>query len=124
MGSVVTTEKLQAEAAAWLIRCEAANGTAQDRASFEAWLAQSPRHRAAYMWLRAAWNQADRLRRLRPLDTTVNENLLSDVVLPSLKRSDRARAAAGAPNAVPRLLLAAGAALLLLAMAVAAHLFM
>jgi len=91
MGSVVSIEKLEAEAAAWLIRCEAPRCTAQERASLVAWLAASPRNRAAYMRLRAAWSQADQLRRLRPLDASINENLLADSILPSLKSNGRRR---------------------------------
>ena len=39
MGSVVNTEKLDAQAAQWLIRSEARDFTPQDQAALEEWLA-------------------------------------------------------------------------------------
>jgi transmembrane sensor len=92
MNPIVNTEKLEAEAAAWLIRSEAAGFTAQDSAALEKWLAESPRHRAIYMRLQAAWKQADQLRRLRPFDGAVDKDLMTESILPSLQgRNDAQR---------------------------------
>jgi len=88
MGSVVNTEKLDAQAAQWLIRSEAPSFTPQDQAAFEEWLAADPRHRAVYMRLASAWGKAEQLRRLRPFDGAVNENLLTEATLPSLQRTE------------------------------------
>ncbi|HVZ70514.1 MAG TPA: FecR domain-containing protein [Rhizomicrobium sp.] len=41
--------------------------SAQDRAEFESWLAQSFAHKAAYWRLQSVWSRADRLSALRPL---------------------------------------------------------
>jgi transmembrane sensor len=53
------------QAAEWLWR-QAAGWREEDRAAFEAWLAQSAQHRAAYWRLKAAWGRAERLAALRP----------------------------------------------------------
>jgi transmembrane sensor len=72
-----TSSDLEAQAAAWLVRREAPTLTAEEIAEFEAWASADPRHRAAYVRLEAAWRRADRLRGLRPLDGTVDEDLLA-----------------------------------------------
>jgi transmembrane sensor len=72
-----TASDLEAQAATWLIRREAPDFTAEESAAFDAWLAADARHRAAYLRLEAAWRRADLLSRLRPLDGTVDENLLA-----------------------------------------------
>lgn len=90
MGPVVSTKKLEAQAAEWLVRSEAASFSAEGRTALEEWLVASPRNRAVYMRLRAAWQQANQFRRLRPFDGEINADLLTESVLPSLKRTDRA----------------------------------
>ena len=69
--------EFEAQAAEWLVRRERADFGEQDRLAFDAWLQADPRHRAAYVRLEAAWRQADRLNRLRPLDGKVDEDLLA-----------------------------------------------
>ena len=72
-----TASDIEEQAAAWLVRREAPDFTAQEREAFEAWLAADSRHRAAYVRLESAWRRADRLSRLRPLDGHVDEDLLA-----------------------------------------------
>lgn len=72
-----TASDIEEQAAAWLVRREAPDFTAQEREAFEAWLEADSRHRAAYVRLESAWRRADRLSRLRPLDGRVDEDLLA-----------------------------------------------
>jgi transmembrane sensor len=72
-----TPSDFEAQAAAWLVRREAPHFSAADQAEFEAWANADPRHRATFVRLEAAWRRADRLRGLKPLDGTVDEDLLS-----------------------------------------------
>lgn len=73
-----TPSDIETQAAAWLVRREAPSFAAEEAAEFEAWASADARHRAAFVRLEAAWRRADRLRRLRPLDGTVDENLLAN----------------------------------------------
>jgi transmembrane sensor len=66
---------IEAQAAAWLMRRDAA-GEHAEMAEFAAWLAADSRHRAAYLRLAAAWERSDRLRRLRPEGSAVDVDLL------------------------------------------------
>jgi transmembrane sensor len=72
-----TASEFENQAAAWLVRREAADFSAADQAAFDAWMATDPRHRAIYLRLESAWRRADRLNRLRPLDGKVDEDLLA-----------------------------------------------
>jgi transmembrane sensor len=65
----------QAQAAAWLIRLDTDNSAAT-LAQWRLWLTEDARHRAAYLRLEHSWHQADRLKKLQPLDGTVNASLL------------------------------------------------
>jgi transmembrane sensor len=69
--------EFEAQAAAWLVRREAPEFSAEEKKAFEAWFGADPRHQAAYVRLEAAWRRMDRLNRLRPLDGAVDEDLLS-----------------------------------------------
>ncbi len=51
--------------------------SAADQAEFDAWLQADPRAHAAYVRLELGWKRADSLRRLRPLDGGVDEDLLA-----------------------------------------------
>jgi transmembrane sensor len=51
--------------------------SAADQAEFDAWMEADPRARAAYVRLELAWKRADGLRRLRPLDGGIDEDLLA-----------------------------------------------
>lgn len=57
-------EQHEQAAAAWLLRQDAGPWTERDAAEFEAWLAQSPGHRAAYYRFRGAWQEAGKLKAL------------------------------------------------------------
>ena len=63
-------------AAEWLVRLE---GQASPELwdTFEKWMDHDPRHRAAFVRLRVAWNRVDRLKYLRPADGTVDADLLA-----------------------------------------------
>jgi len=65
----------EAEASEWLIRLET-DPTPELKATFEEWLAADPRNRAAYVRLEKTWRHADVLRKLRPLDGQVDENII------------------------------------------------
>jgi transmembrane sensor len=52
-------------ASAWLERVHSGNWTEQNQIELDAWLAESPVHRAAYWRLEDAWSQASRLTALR-----------------------------------------------------------
>ena len=45
-------------------------------AALDGWLAENPRHRAAFLRLSVAWRRADELRKLAPLNGEVDEDLL------------------------------------------------
>lgn len=66
-------EREQAEhaAVAWITRRDAGDWTSADAAAFEAWLAASLHHRAAYYRLHAAWVAAGRLAALQPARSPV-----------------------------------------------------
>lgn len=63
-------------AAGWLIRLEAQTSPEMWDA-FETWLDEDPRHRAAFIRLRVAWNRVDRLKSMRPADGAVDSDLLA-----------------------------------------------
>jgi transmembrane sensor len=73
--------EMEAQAASWLVRREASDFSAEEQAALDVWLLASPRHRSAFLRLEAAWRRADQLKRLRPLDGRVDENLLSGPTL-------------------------------------------
>src|SRR5215831_3290769 len=72
-----TAQEFEAQAAAWLVKRDSDGLSAADQAEFNAWLEADPRARAAYVRLELAWKRADGLRRLRPLDGGVDEDLLA-----------------------------------------------
>jgi len=74
---MTTALEFEAQAAAWLVKRDDGPLSAEMQAEFDAWIASDPRARAAYLRLEIAWKRADSLRRLRPLDGDVDENLLS-----------------------------------------------
>ncbi len=63
-------------AAAWLVRLEGQT-TPEIWDEFQAWIDLDPRHRAAFVRLRVAWNRVDLLKNMRPLDGTIDADLLS-----------------------------------------------
>lgn len=56
-----TAEELQERAAYWLMRHEEPDWSEQESAAFEAWLAESMSHKAAYWRLEYGWRKADRI---------------------------------------------------------------
>jgi transmembrane sensor len=62
-------------AAEWLIRMEG-QSSPETWDALDAWMDQDPRHRAAFIRLRVAWNRVDRLKNMRPVDGTINSDLL------------------------------------------------
>jgi ferric-dicitrate binding protein FerR (iron transport regulator) len=67
-----TTEN---QAAAWLVRLDA-DGSAETLRHWRRWLNEDVRRRAAFVRLEEVWRQTDRLKSLKPLDSTVNPNVL------------------------------------------------
>jgi transmembrane sensor len=67
--------KIQAQAAAWLVRLEA-DDSAQVRAQWQQWASADSHHRAAYLRLEAGWLHAGCLKNLQPLDGTVDMDVL------------------------------------------------
>ena len=72
---IETAEHIEQTAAGWVTRIDL-HGTPDEWARLDAWLAASPKHRAAFLRLSVAWRRADQLRRLASLGTRVDENLL------------------------------------------------
>jgi transmembrane sensor len=63
-------------AAEWLIRLE--GQTSPDIwETFQTWMDADPRHRAAFVRLRVAWNRVDQLKNVRPVDGTIDADLLA-----------------------------------------------
>ena len=67
-----------ADAAEWLVRLDG-RSTPENWESFEKWTESDKRHHAAFVRLRTAWTQFDRLKQLRPGDGRVDCNALDDV---------------------------------------------
>jgi transmembrane sensor len=69
-------DSIEQQAAEWVTRIDL-RGTPEEWAALDAWLAESPRHRAAFLRLSVAWRRADALRKLAPLrGAAVDEDLL------------------------------------------------
>lgn len=68
-------QEIEQQAAEWVARIDL-RGTPEVWAALDAWLAASPRHRAAFLRLSVAWRRADELKKLAPLSGVVDENLL------------------------------------------------
>jgi transmembrane sensor len=73
---MASAKDIEEQAATWLIQLDA-GATPAEWARLTQWLSESPRHRAAYLRLSKAWNDADALRKLRPLDCSVDPDLLA-----------------------------------------------
>ncbi len=67
---------IEEQAAQWLVQLDS-TGSPEKWAALDAWLAASPRNRAAFLRLSVAWSRSDNLRRLRPLDGEVDPDVLS-----------------------------------------------
>jgi transmembrane sensor len=73
---MTTAPEIEAQAAAWLVKRDSGLSDT-DQAEFDAWMGADPRARAVYVRLELAWKRADGLKRLRPLDGGVEEDLLA-----------------------------------------------
>src|SRR5882724_2031197 len=60
-------EEVEAQATRWLVRLDATRSP-ELIAEHAQWMAESARHRVAYMKLSLAWKRMDALRRARPID--------------------------------------------------------
>jgi len=72
---------IEAEAANWLIRLES-DPSRETRSEFEAWTAVDSRNHAAFIRLETTWSRADILKKLRPLDGVVDEQVLDKFGVP------------------------------------------
>jgi transmembrane sensor len=63
-------------AAQWLVRLEGQTSP-EIWDSFQEWMDLDPRHRAAFIRLRVAWNRIDMLKNMRPIDGTIDADLLA-----------------------------------------------
>jgi ferric-dicitrate binding protein FerR (iron transport regulator) len=70
-----TAEAINEAAASWLLRLEA-SASPELRQDFQKWLDEEPRHRAAFVRLRLAWQTSEKFRFLRPADGSVDEDLI------------------------------------------------
>ena len=73
--STETAAAINEAAATWLLRLEASDSPELQQ-DFQQWLDAEPRHRAAFIRLRCAWHASEELRRFRPTDGTVDEDLI------------------------------------------------
>jgi transmembrane sensor len=63
-------------AAQWLVRLEGQT-TPEIWDAFQEWMDQDPRHRAVFIRLREAWKHVDLLKNMRPMDGTIDADLLA-----------------------------------------------
>jgi transmembrane sensor len=88
-------------AAEWLVRLEAQTSP-EIWDEFQAWLDHDPRHRAAFIRLRVAWNRVDILKNMRPVDGTIDWDLLTHrQITPQLIESIGPHPLQGTPRRVP-----------------------
>ncbi len=73
-------ETINEAAAIWLLRLEA-SASAELRMEFQRWLDEEPRHSAAYLRLRLAWHRSEKFRLFRPVDGSVDEDLITKLSL-------------------------------------------
>jgi transmembrane sensor len=71
-----TATETETEAAAWLVRLEADTSPAA-LARWHEWLREDTRHHAAYIRIENGWRQTECLKSLRPLDGTVDPDVLT-----------------------------------------------
>ncbi len=74
---MTTAADIEAQAAAWLVKRDGGALSGAEQAVFDAWVASDPRARAVYLRLEMGWKHADKMKRLRPLDGDVDEDLLA-----------------------------------------------
>lgn len=89
----VSADDIHKMAAKWLIELDAGGASEEHWKALEDWLTVSPRHRAAFLRLSKAWNDSSQLRHLRPVDGSIDPDLLlrGGTQLRSRRRSPRGR---------------------------------
>jgi ferric-dicitrate binding protein FerR (iron transport regulator) len=71
-----TAGHVEQTAAEWIVRIER-DGSPENCRALDVWLAERPRHRAAFLRLSAAWRRADCLRKLAPPGKPPDPDLLA-----------------------------------------------
>jgi transmembrane sensor len=88
-------------AAEWLIRLEGQTSP-EIWDAFQCWMDADPRHRAAFVRLRVAWNRIDVLKNVRPVDGTIDADLLAKgKVSPATMMARGLQPLSGAPRRRP-----------------------
>ena len=87
------------QAAAWLVRLDA-DHSAETVSHWQDWMKEDVRRRAAFVRLEEGWRQTDRLRRLKPLDGTVNPDVLD--TFPGVTPGPALREASAAAEVGPK----------------------
>ena len=72
----MSADTIELQASRWLASRDARPDDPELASAFDQWLHADIRHRVAYLKLEAAWRRGDKLRDLRPLDRSVNADLL------------------------------------------------
>jgi transmembrane sensor len=72
-----TAVEIDAMAAAWIARRDAADGSAEVEQQLQEWIAADVRHRAAYLRHNAAWDRLRVVERLRAFDGPIDPYLLA-----------------------------------------------
>ena len=98
---IETAEHIEEAAAAWVTRIDL-RGTPDEWTRLDAWLAASPRHRAAFLRLSVAWRRLDQLKGLALTGSEVDADLL-DPARWSAASEDIAAALPEAPPPQPPL---------------------
>jgi transmembrane sensor len=68
---------IEARASRWVAARDAGALSREQSQEFDRWLDADIRHRVAYLRLEATWNRTEQLRDLRPLDRSVDPDLLA-----------------------------------------------
>ena len=111
------TTATETQAAAWLIRLEG-NTSPELLAQWREWLTEDTRHHATYVRIESGWRQTECLKSLRPLDRTVDPDVLT--TFPGLQPFRPARRDAFRPSAV-RVAFAAAVAVATMVLATWVH---
>jgi ferric-dicitrate binding protein FerR (iron transport regulator) len=85
------------QAAEWLVRLEE-DTSAETVALWAQWLREDAKRHAVFLRVENGWRQAERLQSLRPLDGTVNPNVLE--TFPGVRRRSRQRLARSVRSAL------------------------
>jgi ferric-dicitrate binding protein FerR (iron transport regulator) len=75
--------EIEQQAAEWVARIDL-RGTPEEWAALDAWLAATPRHRAAFLRLSVAWRRADQLKKLAPSNGAVDPDLFDPARLDAM----------------------------------------